>query len=129
MKMKFCIILLFVTSLFSVKYTKSKYNVINITSFYGKSEKCLMMSSVTYNSDVKPIIDDRCLWCHTESNSQGNVLLDTYKQVKERANSGSLYGSMSGEVSYSRMPPEPEDKIDDETLATIEKWISQGANE
>ena len=93
---------------------------------------------VTYAKDIKPIFEKSCVKCHGAEKPKAKLRLDSLE--------GALKGSENGPVivagkpdesrlyklvnqpksSEDRMPPEG-DPLKKEQIATIEKWIKEGA--
>ena len=84
----------------------------------------------TYFHDVKPIVDARCVKCHTD----GGIApfpLTNYQEVK------SLKGAVKNAVTEEIMPPylagdgctsyKHDTSLSDQQITTIEKWVETGA--
>ena len=82
--------------------------------------------NVTYSQTVMPLLNDRCISCHSNANPSGNVRLEEYDDVIIYVNSGQLSGSINHKQGFSPMP-QNQPKLDDCTLRQIEKWIREGA--
>jgi hypothetical protein len=80
-------------------------------------------TDVTYSGAVLPVIDRNCNNCHFAGNSTG-VDLETYINIKTAADNGSLLGSIKHQPGYTPMPLNG--KLDDCTIAKLEKWINDG---
>ena len=78
-----------------------------------------------YATDVMPILKGNCYSCHGNGESDGGVQLDSYENVKDEAQDGSLLGTISHASGY---PPMPEDgaKLSDCDINTIKSWIDNG---
>lgn len=79
-------------------------------------------SKVTYKSNIKSIIDGKCVSCHGSEGPQGEIPLVTYTQVKSAAKNGRLINVMKGEAPV--MPPSG--KLANATLDLIDKWKADG---
>lgn len=89
-------------------------------------EPIIIPDLTTYNIDVKPIISANCVTCHNSSpNAFGPFPLETYVEVKERAQNGALLTRIQlpdGDASI--MPATgkmPQNKID-----VILAWAEDG---
>ena len=84
-------------------------------------------TDVSYSSDLSSIIDLYCNGaCHNATDRQGNVILETYNQVKQYVDNGSFLGSIKHESSFVSMPPGS--KLNSCDIQKIEDWIiNQGA--
>ncbi len=81
--------------------------------------------NMTYSINIKLIVDNNCTSCHSGNAAAGNVLLDTYDNVKKYADDGSLLGSIQHNNGYSPMPKNL-NKLDDCTINKVSAWINQG---
>lgn len=79
--------------------------------------------NVSYSQTIKPILDRNCNGCHFAGNSSG-IDLETHADVKASADNGSLLASIKYEPGWSPMPKSG--KMDDCTIAKIEKWVNNG---
>jgi hypothetical protein len=75
-----------------------------------------------YNDDVKPIIDNNCVNCHSNGGSASFYLLETYDQVKASAESGKLYGRMTDAAD----PMPPSGILPGTVTQIIDDWINEG---
>ncbi len=79
-----------------------------------------------YAADVVPILQGNCYGCHGNGASAGGVTLDTYQNVKLRADNGILLGVITHSPGYSPMPQDAP-KLSDCDINTIRSWINNGA--
>lgn len=85
-------------------------------------------SNVRFSTVVKPLLDLKCLGCHTTTNPQGNVSLSTYADVKATVTKGTLWGSINHATGYKPMPyPAGSDKLPYCDVRKIRIWINKGA--
>jgi len=91
--------------------------------------ECGLSETVSYKTDVVPILEANCYSCHNEEDyghkADGHKLY-TYESIKEEADEGDLVGSILHQKGYIGMPYRKE-KIDTCDLAVIIKWVEQGA--
>jgi hypothetical protein len=87
---------------------------------------CVIGTSVSFNTDIVPIIRQNCNTCHSTGSNVSGILLETYDEVKPWALNGFLYGTISQASGYPAMP-QGSVKLDDCTIATIKNWIDNGA--
>lgn len=107
---------------------------------------------INYESDIKPIIDKKCVNCHINEYSKGTrkigLRLNTYENVmkgsdegpiikKFRSDKSKLYKRVAGKIGWcdempkvecARMPPTPRHRLNKTEILLIKKWIDQGAN-
>src|SRR5512145_1538875 len=86
-------------------------------------------ANVTYSQSVAPIIANYCLTCHSNSAAAafgGNIRLESYDDVKIRADDHRLLGSIAHENGYSPMP-QGAAKLDNCMISTVRIWVNSGA--
>ncbi|KAA3438815.1 c-type cytochrome domain-containing protein [Rufibacter hautae] len=83
-------------------------------------------NNVTYSSTVSGIISTNCLACHSASQAEGGMILDTYARVKAVADNGKLIGVITHANGFPAMPKNGT-KLSDCNIAKIQKWVSAGA--
>lgn len=82
---------------------------------------------VTYSGYVTGALSGNgCIGCHNATVPGGGVQLDSYAEVSKHVQDGSLLGSIKHETGFKAMPQNQE-KLDDCTIAKIEAWINDGA--
>ena len=81
---------------------------------------------MSYANDILPIIVDNCYRCHDAANNFGNITLEGYDLLKQRADSGQLVGAINREPGFSPMPQNSA-KLLDCNIEKIEAWINSGA--
>src|SRR5688572_20771786 len=94
---------------------------------------------VDYLRDVKPLLAQKCFACHGALKQEAGLRLDTAAMIRQGGDSGAVI--VAGDLAASpliervtatdidvRMPPEGEgEPLDAKQLATIKRWIEQGA--
>jgi hypothetical protein len=83
-------------------------------------------TSVTYNNQVKPIMLQYCMDCHSTENHSAGVILDTYEGTKIIADDGKLIGVINHKSGFSPMPKNAP-QLDPCTIRIIELWVEDGA--
>lgn len=105
-----------------------KVDAVQESADNSKNDTSISESAVSYSADIQPILESRCLGCHSE-NKQGadrngarvGVDFDTYELAKEnavRANSRIQNGSMP-----------PSGPIPEEEKQIFQMWIDQDTPE
>ena len=80
-------------------------------------------TKVTYNANIKSIIDNRCISCHSSPPTSGAPFsLTTYTQVKNNV-SGIINRINS---SSNPMPPPPASALSSTQKELIQKWQDDG---
>jgi len=81
----------------------------------------------TYLTAVQPALQTYgCIGCHSGSAPSGNILLNTYANVKTYVQNGKLYGSITHSAGYSPMP-QGGNKMNTCVINKIRTWIDAGA--
>ena len=91
---------------------------------YGTSE--CNTSDMSYSSDIVPIIDSKCIACHSTAANFGNVTLEGHQKLLIYVNDGSLIGAIKHAAGFSAMPKNGAKLLDCE-IEKIEAWIQAGA--
>lgn len=85
---------------------------------------------VRFNRDVRPILSDKCYFCHgpDEENRAAGLRLDLAEESADAIESGELLRRIHSDDEYEQMPP-PETKLSltEAEKKTLEAWIKQGA--
>jgi hypothetical protein len=80
-----------------------------------------------YQSVTRNIMLSNCISCHSNSVRQGDVVLETYSQVKQHAATGELMGVVRRQSGYQPMPPET--ALRDCDIEQLQQWIDNGMPE
>lgn len=81
---------------------------------------------VTYNDDVKMIIDNNCISCHKNQAVNGaSVPLVTYANVKSAIQNNNLISKINGNGPGGLMP-QGGPKLPQSLIDIIEKWETDG---
>jgi hypothetical protein len=91
---------------------------------------------VDYERQVKSILDENCLECHSQDKRKGGLSLATYEDVLEGGRSGAVVrpGSSERSLILDRLTgaiepqmPKDESALDAADVEVIRRWIDQGA--
>jgi len=94
-------------------------------------------ATVSFRSDVAPILLDSCLACHGPRKAEGGYRVDTYAELLKAGDSGELpiaaspqqvselLRRLTSDDESERMPAESE-PLTPEQIELIEKWIAAG---
>jgi hypothetical protein len=89
---------------------------------------------VSFESDIRPLLADRCGKCHSDSVQKSGLNLATLNGIRRGGESGeallaeSLHGSRLWEmIEQGEMPPEDETPLRAEEVDQIRRWIESGA--
>jgi uncharacterized membrane protein len=99
--------------------------------------------SVSFQSDIQPVLNQRCTQCHSVQNPSANIVLTSYDSVMSakvtkwkkpiviagNASESWLYLSCGTTQSHFRMPPDTLGlgALNDKEIELIGRWIQQGA--
>jgi hypothetical protein len=83
-------------------------------------EKAVIIEKITYNNNVKTIIDNNCVSCH--NGLQLIIGLDTYSKLRLATENGNLINLINNASS----PMPPSGLMSADLIATIEKWVEDG---
>jgi uncharacterized membrane protein len=97
-------------------------------------------SAVVFTDFVQPVLNERCVTCHNESKTKGELRLDTPEQIMEGGKDGEIItpGDPDGSEIVrritlplyhdDRMPPEGDEPLTVEETELIRWWIATGAS-
>ena len=86
-----------------------------------------MAGSITYNQNVKSIIENNCVVCHAAVPKNGAPMsLVTYDQVKQAVLSRGLLTRISLENGNSSLMPNGGPRLPQATIDIIVKWEKDG---
>lgn len=81
--------------------------------------------NVTYSKTVVNIVKTNCLGCHSSSQAQGQVKLDSYDNIKKYILDGSFMGSIYHSAGFVPMPT-ANIKLSTCNITQLQKWIDAG---
>jgi uncharacterized membrane protein len=84
------------------------------------------VTNVTFNSTIRPTINNKCVGCHSGRAPQGGFSFDTYAGVKAKVDDGRLWGAVNHLPGYSPMPKGGA-KLSNCEINQFRKWIEAGA--
>ena len=90
----------------------------------------LHAEEVSFNRDIRPILSDRCFFCHgpDPANREADLRLDTREGAADVLESGELLRRITSDESYERMPPEETNlSVSEAEIELLTKWIEAGA--
>lgn len=88
---------------------------------------------VSFSTEVMPILEKYCWECHSESNTELGLRLDSYEGVMAGSDYGTVIeagdpsGSLLIDMVESGDMPEEGDPVSPEELEVLKTWISEGA--
>lgn len=93
---------------------------------------------VDFDRQVRPIIEERCLECHSAEKRKGGLSLATYADALDGGRNGAAIrpGASARSLILQRIlgrvepqMPKDEDPLPPEEIAVIRRWIDEGARE
>ncbi|WOD44281.1 hypothetical protein [Hwangdonia lutea] len=82
---------------------------------------------ITYNSDVKPIIDNNCIMCHSNPPVNGApISLTTYTEVKNAVQINGLIGRISKQAGEAGAMPLGGPRLPQNLIDQIIQWQADG---
>ncbi len=106
-------------------------------SFLGTSVGVDAAEALHFGRDVEPILRKYCVGCHNDTDREGNLSLASYRALLEGAGSERVMVAENSDESKllkvlratdeTRMPPEDKPRPSADEIATIAKWIDEGA--
>lgn len=84
-------------------------------------------TTVTYNKDIKPIIDNNCIFCHAPPpvNGAPNALIN-YTQVKNAVENSNLINRVSSQAGQPGAMPFGGPRLPQSTIDLIIQWNDDG---
>ena len=78
-------------------------------------------TTISYSTDIQPIIDSKCVSCHTTGASQGDFQI--YAVVKSKVDNGAFQNRL---FTLKDMP-QGGPALPEEELRKLKCWVEQGA--
>ena len=106
--------------------------VLYVSSCYVSNEEDLFINfncnteEISYEREVRPILANNCLVCHSAAANLGNITLQSHEDIIPYIQNGSLLGSIRHDSGFIPMP-ENTSRIDNCSISQIESWIEAGA--
>ncbi|MBT4231877.1 MAG: hypothetical protein HOD78_03165, partial [Flavobacteriaceae bacterium] len=132
------IVLLSVTGHFGGQITHgSEY--LKLPDFSKTSNQTSLDSLNLYTSIVMPILDNKCVKCHNQNKSKGDLILNSKESILKGGESGSVLVSFDPESSHlynypnlpmedeMHMPPDGNSQLTENEIELLRIWIDKGA--
>ena len=132
------IVLLSVTGHFGGQITHgSEY--LKLPDFSKTSNQTSLDSLNLYTSIVMPILDNKCVKCHNQNKSKGDLILNSKESILKGGESGSILVTFDPESSHlynypnlpmedeMHMPPEGNVQLTENEIELLRIWIDKGA--
>lgn len=109
---KINIAFIIIVSAFIISCESNTYNELSVVA-----------TNPTYTSNVQAVIKANCIGCHAGGSQFPN--LETYAQVKESTQNGSLICRIDQSISCGAIMP-PNGALSKQTIDMIKLWQTQG---
>jgi hypothetical protein len=87
-------------------------SLIAIFSFFlGLPIFGLAADSLSYERDVRPLLEQKCIKCHNTGNTKGGVNIDNYKEQGRVIEKGAFWLKVLGVIQDRSMPPKTESPL------------------
>ncbi len=70
---------------------------------------------ISYEKDIRPILQDECIKCHNTNTAKGGINIDNYKEQARVIQRGSFWLEVLGVIKDRSMPPKTEKPLSQET--------------
>ena len=77
---------------------------------------------ITYEAHISPVISSRCISCHGGSDPQGGLLLQTFNQVRNSTENGTLIQRINDPAD----PMPTTGLMPASTRALFDEWVNNG---
>jgi len=109
----------------------------------SKSEKSQIVdidNAVVFTDLVQPILNDKCVRCHSESKTKADLLMTTQEGLEAGGKTGALFikGDIKNSLMLQRihlpifekehMPPKGKQQLLDDEIEILSWWIKEGAD-
>ena len=91
-------------------------------------------ASPSFANDIKPLLDAKCVRCHSEKTRKGDLDLSTAAGIARGGEGGPVVvagkpekSSLFEKVHKGEMPPAKKDALAEKEVALLKQWISDGA--
>lgn len=109
---KIILVLILIAGIFIVSCESNTYNEISVVA-----------TNPTYTANIEPVMKANCIGCHAAGSQFPN--LETYAQVKESTQNGSLICRIDQSISCGAIMP-PNGALSKQTIDMIKLWQTQG---
>ena len=117
-------------------YRLTRSLILGLSLLVFGSVSAVAADEVEYNRDIRPILSDKCFFCHgpDAKHREADLRLDIEESAKESAivpgktSESELVRRITSADTSERMPPEESGKkLSAKEIDLLKRWISQGA--
>lgn len=93
-----------------------------------------------YNDLVQPILENKCMTCHNNKKSKGELIMDTKELFVKGGKNGVPWDTAKADLGIlisrlhmpledkEHMPPKGKPQLSDDELFIVHEWVKRGAN-
>lgn len=86
---------------------------------------CADEAASDFEIDIAPVLEDRCLYCHSEDYAEAGLKLD---EVNPEAPNGRIWDRVRDRVAAGEMPPEDEGPLTDAEREALLNWSNRAVD-
>ncbi|MFN5890457.1 MAG: hypothetical protein ACK448_08685 [Bacteroidota bacterium] len=83
-------------------------------------------TNVTYSQKIAPLINQKCIGCHSAASATAGVDLSSYNQVVKYGQTKQLQGTINQLPGYESKLMPPGTKLDNCNLSLVDIWLRKG---
>ena len=83
----------------------------------------------TYDEQVLPIIESRCLDCHRGEDAEGEFDLSRYLDSTVAVEAGDAWERVARRIRLSEMPPQGSPGLNDRQKSSFQRWVDSRPNQ
>lgn len=76
-----------------------------------------------YTKEIRPIVESRCLECHSGEDADGEFDLSKYLEGTAAAGAGDVWDRVARRIRQNEMPPEGSPGLNDQQKAAFHQWL------
>src|SRR5262249_30497443 len=104
-------------------------------------KKDVVLETISYYKDVRPIIQQHCQGCHQPAVAKGGYVMTSYADLFNKTDNdvaGIMPGNLTQSEVYQQIIPQKDKRpamprgkevLSDREVAIVKKWIEQGAKD
>jgi Protein of unknown function (DUF1553)/Protein of unknown function (DUF1549)/Planctomycete cytochrome C len=120
-------------AVFFIGYSAA-YEMALLADDESKSGQDASAAVVSFEADIRPLLQFKCFQCHGEKTRKADLNLETSAGISKGGESGSpiVPGDPDKSLLFEKihsgeMPPDEKDRLNDAEVKLIERWIREGA--
>lgn len=113
---------------------QNTFILVLVTSFFiscsntspdDLTEEILTGTVITYDVQIRPIIQSQCFMCHNTNNPNGGLILENFTQVRASAQNGALIDRITRSANDPLVMPQ-NGRLPQATIDIILQWRTDG---